>query len=360
MEMGMLGLPLSGKTTLFRLLTGAEPAAGRRRGEAARGVGFVGDPRVTELSRLFKPRKTTYATLTFVDMPSMDLEADRKERNRVLQHIQNSDALLLVVRAFADETVPWPPRYEGPAAQLEALTTELLVRDLDVAETRLTNLTEQARKRKPTPEEAGEKEVLEVALAELEEGRPVSGLGLTAEQLRLVSSCGFFTAKPTLVAVNVDEDQLVSGDYPGRQALEEACHAAGMPLVVLSGQIEAEIGALPEDERQAFMEDLGLTETEIDRLARAAYEHMGLISFLTVGEDEVRAWTISQGTPARAAAGKIHTDLERCFVRAEVIGYETFMTYRSLQEARAHGQIRSVGKEEIIRDGDIVNILANA
>jgi ribosome-binding ATPase YchF (GTP1/OBG family) len=130
--------------------------------------------------------------------------------------------------------------------------------------------------------------------------------------------------------------------------------------VVLSGQIEAEIGALPEDERQAFMEDLGLTETGIDRLARAAYEHMGLISFLTVGEDEVRAWTISQGTPARAAAGKIHTDLERCFVRAEVIGYETFMTYRSLQEARAHGQIRSVGKEEIIRDGDIVNILANA
>ncbi len=358
MEMGMLGLPLSGHTTIFRLLTGADTGAARKRGEAFRGVGIVSDPRVVELSGIFRPKKTTYATLVFVDMPSMDLESDRKERNKVLQHVQNSDALLLVVRAFEDDSVAWPGRYGDAAAQLESLTTELLVRDLEVAETRLNNLNEQARKHKPSPEEAAEQIVLELALAGLEEGRPVSHLQLTAEQLRQVGSCGFFTAKPTLVVVNVDERQLIAGTYPRQSDVEAQCLEGRLGLVTLSGQIEAEIGSLPADDRAAFMEDLGLTEPGIDRLARAAYAHLGLISFLTVGEDEVRAWTINQGTAARAAAGKIHTDLERRFVRAEVVPYETFMQYRALQEARAHGVIRSVGKEEIIQDGDIVTILA--
>lgn len=360
MELGLLGLPLSGKTTIFRLLTGADTAASRKRGEAFRGVGFVNDPRVTELSEIFHPKKTTYATLTFVDLPSLDLESERKERNKVLQHVQNSDALLLVVRAFEDDAVSWPGRYGDAASQLEALTTELLVRDLEVAETRLNNLNEQARKRKPSPEEAAEQSVLELALAGLEEGRPVSHLQLTEEQLRQVGSCGFFTAKPALVVVNVDEGQLTSGTYPQRAEVEAQFLEGCLGLVTLSGRIEAEIGSLPPDDRSFFMEDLGLAEPGIDRLARAAYDHLGLISFLTVGEDEVRAWTIDRGTMARAAAGKIHTDLERRFVRAEIVPYETFMTHRSLPEARAHGAIRAAGKEEIIQDGDIVTILAGA
>lgn len=358
MEMGILGLPLSGKTTIFSLLTGVTHVAGRKHGEAARGVGFVADDRVDRLAEIFHSQKTIYATLNLLDLPSLDLASDRRERNRVLQHVQNSDALLLVVRAFADEAVAWPGRYTDAAAQLEALTTELLVRDLEVAETRIANLAEQAKRRRPTVDEQLEQSVLERVLPALEEERPVGQLGLTAEELKIVSSCGFFTAKPSLAVVNLDEDQLAAGDYPSRERLEQLCRDGNLGLVTLAGRIEAEIESLGGDERAEFLAALGLDEPGITRLARAAYTHLGLISFLTVGEDEVRAWTIARGTGARSAAGKIHTDFERKFVRAEVIPYDVFMTYRSLPEARTHGQIRVVGKDEIIQDGDIVNVLA--
>ncbi len=360
MEIGVLGLPLSGKTTLFSLLTGVAVPAGSHRTEAARGVADIRDPRVGELSTIFHPKKTTYAAVTFVDLPSYDLASGRKEKNRVLQFIQNSDALLLVVRAFDDEAVPWPAGHETPARQLEALRAELLLRDMEVLEARMTNLQEGGRRRKLTVDEEAERVALELIGPVLEEERPVSSAGLTPEQRRAVGSCGFFTAKPIMVAVNVDDEQLVAGAYPEMDEVAAICRANGMALLTLSGKIESEIAALPEEDAREFMADLGLAERGIDRLARLAYQHIGLISFLTVGEDEVRAWTIGRNTTARGAAGKIHTDLEKHFIRAEVVPYDIFMQYRALLEARSRGQIRSVGREEIIQDGDIVNILANA
>ena len=321
MEIGIFGLPLSGKTTLFTLLTGVEPNASGRKVEASVGVARVHDTRVDELSRIFKPKKTIYATLTFVDLPSYDPAANRKEKNRILQSIQNSDAVLAVLRAFADDSVPWPTGGETPAQQLAAIKAELLLRDMEVVEGRMGRLDEGFRKRRLTPEEEKERLVLLAVQQALEEEKLVSQLGLSEDDLRLVGSLALFTAKPVIVAVNMDEDQFAAGSFPQEEVVRALCAEHGFALIELSGKTEAEIAALDEADRTAFMEALGIGESGIERLSRVVYEHVGLVSFLTVGEDEVRAWTIRRGTSAKGAAGKIHTDLEHHFIRAEIIPY---------------------------------------
>jgi hypothetical protein len=365
MDIGIFGLPQSGKSMLFSLLTGVSVAGGQRT-EASVGVARVYDECVAQLSAIFKPKKTTYAALTFIDLPSYDLQASRKEKNRILQLIQDADALLAVVRAFEDESVPWPsmsaagPSADTPAKQLETIKAELLIRDMEVVETRLARLEESERKHKISKDEEAELATLRLIQPALADERLVSQLGLSEAQMKAVGSLALFTAKPIIVAVNVDEEQLLSGDYPGRAALEASCGAIGSPWIILSGKIEAEIAALPEDERGPFMEELGIGEPGIQRLAALVYAHVGLISFLTAGEDEVRAWTIRRGTSAKGAAGKIHTDLEKHFIRAEIIPYDVFMQTKDLTQARRLGQIKSAGKDEVVQDGDIVTILANA
>ncbi len=359
MEIGIFGLPLSGKSTLFSLLTGVEPHA-THKNEANTAVAKVYDKRVEELSKIFNPKKTIYATVTFVDIPGYDLSSGQKEKSRILQFIQNSDAIVAVVRAFKEASVPWPTGASSPLKQLETIETELLVRDMEVVENRISRLDEARKKRKLSKEEERELELLREIEKGFEENRFVSVMGFSEEDLKLLGSLALFTAKPIIVAVNVDEDQFTSKEYPEKAAITARVAESRFAYIEISGKIEVELNELPEEDRGMFMEELGISESGIQRLSRVAYEHLGLISFLTVGEDEVRAWTIKKDTPAKAAAGKIHTDLEKNFIKAEVIPYEEFMTVKSMHEAKNKGMIKLVGKEEIVRDGDIFHVRANA
>ena len=359
MEIGIFGLPLSGKSTLFTLLTGVEPHSSHKN-EAHTAVAKVHDRRVDELSKIFNPKKTVYATVSFTDIPGYDLSANQKEKNRILQFIQNSEAVLAVVRAFKDPSVPWPTEAYTPVKQLETIETELFVRDMEVVENRLVRLEEAKKKRKLSSEEERETELLHIIEKGFEDNSFASQLEFSEEDMKLLGSLSLFTAKPIIVAINIDEEQLSTGNYPEREALVQRIEQNGFAHIELSGKIEAELVELSEEDRELFMEELGISESGIERLSGVVYQHMGLISFLTVGEDEVRAWTIKKNTPAKEAAGKIHTDLERSFIRAEVIPYEEFMTIGSMQEAKAKGLVKVVGKEEIVKDGDIFHVRANA
>ncbi|CCU86301.1 MULTISPECIES: redox-regulated ATPase YchF [Mesotoga] len=359
MEIGIFGLPLSGKSTLFTLLTGVEPHSSHKN-EAHTAVAKVHDRRVDELSKIFNPKKTVYATVSFTDIPGYDLAANQKEKNRILQFIQNSEAVMAVVRAFKDTSVPWPTGAYTPVKQLETIETELLVRDMEVVEGRLLKLEEAKKKRKLSADEERETELLHLIEKGFDENSFASQLELAEDDLKLLGSLALFTAKPIIVAINLDEDQFSANDYPERETLLQRISERNFAHIELSGKIESELMELSEEDRGIFMEELGISESGIERLSRVVYEHMGLISFLTVGEDEVRAWTIKKNTPAKAAAGKIHTDLERSFIRAEVIPYDEFMTVRNMQEAKAKGMVKIVGKEEIVKDGDIFHVRANA
>jgi GTP-binding protein YchF len=357
---GVFGLSASGKTTIFSLLTGAklDPTVRRKDGVAA--TAPVHDARVAELARVFKPKKITFASLTFTDMPGFDTEASENEKTRVMQFILNSDALLCVVRAFGTLSVAWPVNCETPARQLDTIRTELILRDMGVVESRLERIAETERKRhRISDEEEHERKVLSAIKSGLEAEQFVSRQQLAPRDLKVVGSLGLFTAKPIIIAVNTDEDQFTSKSYPDRDYVQQQCEQNGFATIELSGRIETEISQFDEAERKVFLEEYGFKESGIERLSRVVYRHVGLMSFLTVGEDEVRAWTIRTGTCARDAAGAIHTKLAKTFVRAEVIPYETFMTVGDLKVAKARNLVRLVGQEEIVQDGDIFHVRAS-
>lgn len=359
MEIGIFGLPRSGKSTLFTLLTGVEQRSEHKL-ETRTAVAKVYDSRVEELSKIFNPKKTIFATVSFVDIPGYDLAANQKEKNRILQSIQNSDALIAVVRTFESAWVPWAPGIDNPLKQLETIETELLIRDIEVVENRLARLEEARKKRKLTKEEERELELLAIIQNGFEENKFVSQVELSQEDSKLLGSLALFTAKPVVVAMNMDEKQFSADDYPEKSTVLRRIKANGFAYIELSGKIEAELSSLTPEDRELFMQELGILESGINRLSRVVYEHMGLISFLTVGEDEVRAWTVKRGTSAKEAAGKIHTDLEKNFIRAEVIPYEDFMTVKDMHLAKSQGLVKLVSKDEIVKDGDIFHVRANA
>jgi GTP-binding protein YchF len=358
-NIGIFGLSGSGKTTIFVLLTGMKLVPGVQRQEGLVATALVHDARVDELADIFKPERTTYASLTFLDMPGFDPEASRNEKTRVMQFIQSSDALLCVVRAFRSLSVPWPRNSETPARQLDMIRTELILRDLGVVENRLERIAEFERKHhRLTEDEDRERKALGAVRQKLEDGQLVSRQELSPRDEQLAGSLGLFTAKPIIIAVNIDEDQLTDKAFPDQDYVRQHCAENGFALIELSGKLETEISRLEEPDRQEFLTEYGLSESGIQRLSRVVYRHVGLISFLTVGEDEVRAWTIRRGTCAREAAGAIHTRLAKTFIRAEVIPYETFMTVRDMNAARAQSLIRLAGREEIVKDGDIFHVRA--
>jgi GTP-binding protein YchF len=360
MTIGVFGLPASGKSTVFSLLTGIKLDPAVRRKDGMSGTALVHDARVTELARVFNPKKVTYASLTFVDMPGFDVTADAGEKTRVMQFIQNADAILAVVRAFANDAVAWPPGCETPADQFDTVRTELLLRDLGVVEGRLERIIETERKRhRLSDAEHRERRVLEGVRRHLENEQFVSRQGLTTEDLKFTAMLGLFTAKPVIIAVNVDEEQFNQKSYPDHDYVREQCAQHGFACLELSGMIETDISTFEEEERLVFLKELGFDESGIQRLSRVAYEHVGLMSFLTVGEDEVRAWTVRRGTRARDAAGAIHTRLAETFIRAEVVPYDTFMTVRDLKTAKARNLVRLAGQDEIVRDGDIFHVRAS-
>jgi GTP-binding protein YchF len=348
-KVGVAGFPRSGKTTIFNALTGQHADVGgfSEPGKVHLGTIKVPDTRIDKLSEIFHPKKTTYAEMIFVDFPAAaEATGSHALDTATLTQMRESDALVQVVRAFPDAITGDAP---NPLRDLANFKSELLLSDLVLIEKRLERL------RKEKGKEA-ERALLERCKALLDDERPLRHLELLGEEASSLAGFGFLSRRPLMVVLNVGEAD-VAAEMP--VAVAEVLKAEGLEGLVLSGKIEMEIAALDADDRQAFLQDLGLKATARERFIRAAYELLDQISFLTSGEDEVRAWTIKRGTHAVKAAGKIHSDIERGFIRAEVVHYDDFVRYGSDAKCREHGKLRLEGKEYVVKDGDIIHFRFN-
>jgi GTP-binding protein YchF len=344
-KIGLVGFAGSGKTTVFNTMTGLDVPIGYG-GEVRLGTVRVPDERIDRLSAIFRPKKTIYAEMTFCDVPGEHGAERTGLSSRTLSTIREQEALALVLRDFED---PAAGGDANPLRDLNAFSDECALADLALVEGLLT----RARKENLPP---ADRDRLEMMRGVLEDGRPLRTLSADQLDRDSLRSYQLLTDRPLLVVVNRDEDRAAASlpdDLVGR--IDEL-GAAGL---VLSASAEAEIAALDPDDQTAFLQDLGLTEPALSRFIRSAYGLLDLISFFTVGEDEVRAWTITRGMTARKAAGRIHSDLERGFIRAEVMPYAAFMEYGSEQAVKAAGRFQTEGKEYIVADGDILNIRFN-
>jgi ribosome-binding ATPase len=352
-RLGIIGFPGSGKTTLFNLLTGAgvcvaQPSA---RGRLNVGVARVPDDRVSRLAALFKPEKTVYATVDVVDVAGFD----RGERATLdVGDLRQADALFHVVRAFPSPVLGAAPQ---PAREVQALEEELVLADLEIVERRLKKLGPGLR-RKPTDLEAREEALLSRIRGPLEDGLALRAHGLTAEEGRALRGFQFLSLKPILHCLNLAED-----DVPGRDTrlaeLEEVGKRPGTLIGWISAAVEGEVATLAPDEQKGFLDALGLPEPALHRVIRDAYALLGLASFFTVGEDEVRAWTVPAGATALEAAGAVHSDIARGFIRAEVIGWAELLEVGSLAEARKRALLRLEGKDYPVQDGEICHFRFN-
>jgi GTP-binding protein YchF len=356
MEFGILGLEMSGKSTLFALLTGQASGGAHGKREAHRGFAQVPDQRLTRLAALYSPRKVTPATVQFVDVPSISKGGSASLN---LPELRTMDGLAVVVRAFASDTIPHPEGKVDPAHDVELLETELLLADLAVADARLERLSRELGKRKAADLEA-ERAALEKCRPALAAGTPLREVALSTNEAHLLKGFTFLTRKPLLVILNVGEGDVA--DLEGavaRAGLATYAARTGVVVCPLCATLEEEISRLAPADQAEFLRDLGLPDRALDRVLHAAYDLLGLISFLTVGEDECRAWSIPAGTPAVRAAGAIHSDLEKGFIRAEVVRWQELLDAGSIAVCRQRGMLRLEGKEYTVRDGDVVEIRFN-
>ncbi len=349
---GLVGLPTSGKTTLFQLLTSVHAAPkAPGKSEAHVGVARVPDDRLDQLTALFKPKKRVPATVEFADVGAA--RGDTKGLYDVVAY-RNADALLHVVRAFHDDTVPHPLQSIDLARDARTIEDELILADLGVVERRLERL-ERDLKKTPVADLKKEQELLVRARETLESGRAVRTLGLAGDDARRLRGFQLLSGKPLLLVVNVDEsDAGETENMTQVPALAEFQAATGAGVAGVCAKIELEIAQLEPEDARAFMADLGLVRSGLDRVIRAAYELLGYISFFTVGEDECRAWSIPRNTRAEEAAGAIHSDIQRGFIRAEVVRCEHLLARGSLAACRDHGELRLEGKDYPVADGDVI------
>jgi len=352
----LIGFASSGKTTLFQLMTSAREAP-RGTGDVNLGVSRVPDPRLDTLTAMYNPRKRVPATVEFTD-----LVAPARTGAQMLVDVagyKNADALVHVVRAFRDPAVPHPSGTIDPARDAQAMEDELILADLGVAERRLERIEKDLKKGR-SAELDQERDLVQRCRTALEEGTPLRALTLTGDDLKRLRGFQFLSAKPLLLVINVEEsDVAVVGASVERAASQTGLSAflarAATRAAVLCTTIELEISQLEPAEASAFLTDLGLADSGLDRVIRATYDLLGYLSFFTVGEDECRAWSIARGTSAQAAAGEIHTDIQRGFIRAEVVTYSALTTRGSMAACREHGEVRLEGKEYVVQDGDIIN-----
>ena len=357
MEFGILGLELSGKTTLFSLLTGHQAAAAPHKREAHVGVALVPDARLDRLTAMFKPKKHTLATFRFVDVPGVTKGGGQSLN---LPELRQMDGLAVVIRGFTSEAVPHPEGSVDPARDLELLETEMLLADLAVVTNRLDRVLKDIAKKK-SPELEAEKNLLARFRAALDKGEPLRPFEVSPDEEKLVRGFGLLTRKPMLVILNASEDE--ASDLAGALARAGLDKWKGQPKVAfseVSATIEQEIAAMSPGDQAEFLKGLGLPDRALDRLLGAAYDLLGLISFLTVGEDECRAWSIPRGTHAAQAAAAIHTDFEKHFIRAEVVPWQTLVDSGALAACRTHGTLRLEGRDYIVQDGDVVNFRVSA
>jgi hypothetical protein len=356
MKIGLIGLPKSGKTTLFNLLTGSDVPTSRYdggRAELHTGVARVPDERVDRLSALFSPKKTTYATFEVVDLAGIEkggrASLDTKE-------FRSADALLHVVRGFPDEALG----AADPRRDLVDLETELILADLEVVERRLERL-EQSIKKRRVDAEVAEQEVLRRVKPALEAETPLRAARLTLDDAKILRGFTFLSQKPILHCVNLEEKAVADGPrVVERFGLTSIAARPQTRIGWVSAVIEAEVAQLAGEEQQAFLADLGLAEPAIHRVLRDCYALLGLISFFTTGDDEVRAWPVTAGTRAQDAAGSVHSDIARGFIRAEVNGYEELVAAAGdFAQLRAKGLLRLEGKDYVVQDGEICHFRFN-
>jgi len=352
----LIGFPATGKTTLFRLMTGAhdDRPASHARGDATIGVAKVPDPRLDRLTAMYNPRKRVPATVEFADLAAAG-QAGAKALLDVAAY-RNADALLHVVRLFRDETVPHPSGSIDARRDARAMEDELILADLAVVERRLERLEKDLRKL-PTADLKREHEVLLECRPALEDGRPLRALGLQGDDLKRLRGFQFLSAKPLLLVLNVDEADIGAMDAAvERSGLGEFVAGAAVRAVAVCAKIELEIAQLEAADAAAFLADLGLAASGLDRVIRASYDLLGYMSFFTVGDDECRAWSIPRNTPAQIAAGEIHSDIARGFIRAEVVSYDHLVGRGSMATCKEHGEVRLEGKEYIVADGDVITV----
>ena len=354
LRIGIVGLPQTGKTTLFQILTHAHGSGmGSGRQEAHVGVVRVPDPRLDRLSELFQPQKTIHATIEYMDMPGSVIELARTGLQS--QALRELDALMHVARAFDDEAVPRESGSVNPQGDIENVELELILSDLAVVEKRLERLEKDIKKQK-SPVLEKEFQVLRVCHAALEKQTPLREVEFGAEEYKVIRGFTFLSLKPMLYVLNLGESDAarasVAEQFAAEAGLKQRLRTA---VSAICGKVEAELAQLSDADAAEFLASYGLQESATARLIRASYRLLGLISFFTVGEDECRAWTIRAGTTAWEAAGEIHSDIQRGFIRAEVIKYDDLIATGSFAEARNRALLRLEGKEYVVHDGEIVH-----
>ena len=359
MKLGIVGLPNVGKSTLFNSLTKAGALSANypfATIDPNVGIVSVPDERIVKLGELYHTKKVTPATIEFVDIAGLVKGASKGEGlgNQFLANIREVDAIVHVVRCFEDSNVVHVDGSIDPLRDIETINLELVFSDLEILERRIAKVTKTARMDK---EAAKELAFLEKVKTHLEEGQLAITLETENEdEDAWLATYNLLTAKPVIYAANVAEDDIADDGANNQyvQAVREYAAKQNSEVFVICAQIEEEISELDEDERKMFLEDLGLTESGLEKLVRASYHLLGLMSFLTAGEDETRAWTIKIGTKAPQAAGKIHTDFERGFIKAEVVNYQDLLDCGSYAGAREKGLVRMEGKEYVVQDGDVI------
>ena len=358
MKLGIVGLPNVGKSTLFNALTNAGAESANYPFctiEPNVGVVAVPDSRLDVLAEMYNPEKYTPAVIEFVDIAGLVRGASKGEGlgNKFLSHIREVDAILHVIRCFQDDNIIHVDGGIDPMRDLETINLELIFSDMEILERRMDRVRKAMKGDKTL---AAELETLEKVYAGLEEGKCARAIELTEDELVTIADANLLTLKPIIYVANVSEDEAGTEPTENEMYMKLKAHAESehAQVMAICAGIEAEIAELPAEEKAMFLEDLGISESGLDRLIKASYTLLGLISYLTAGPKEVRAWTITKGTKAPQAAGKIHSDFERGFIRAEIVAYDDLMKCGTINAAKEQGLMRSEGKEYVIADGDIV------
>jgi ribosome-binding ATPase len=363
MKVGIVGLPQVGKTTIFRLLTqGRVDTSSWGSGRDAHiGIAHVPDSRLDKLAEIVKPQKTTYATVEYVDLPGLSrgegrsaLEGQAKEMTTYLNSLKNVDSLLHVVRGFDDPNLPHVEGSVDPGRDIGLFELEMIFSDLAIVEKRLERLSKDLKKAKSSDLER-ENEILLRFKSSLESEQPLRDLELTPEEERRIRGFTFLSAKPMLLVLNVgDRDVSKIARVIEAFGLQTLASKRNVGITAVCGKIESEIAALAPEDAQLFMEDLGISGKALDRIIQKSYDLLGVFSFYTAGEPEVRAWTIPRNTTAMHAAGAIHTDIEKGFIKAEVVSFEDMVELGSFQAAKGKGVLRLEGREYQVQEGDVI------
>jgi ribosome-binding ATPase len=356
MQIGLVGLQFSGKSTLFNILSGTDNNLSNSIDKASIEVVKVPDERLDLLTEIFNPKKKVNATIEVYDIPGLRTADDGKLRitSSFLNEVKNNDALFYVVRQFKEDSVPHPMNKINAVEDISFLENEFLFHDLAFLENRIDKIKKEILK---TKNEGLKKEipVIEKCLAHVENEKPLRNLSLDDSEKKLLSGYQLMTLKPLVIAINFDDESI---DKVGDEIkkVEEIINDLNVKIIPFFAKLELELSKLENEDRQMFMEDYGITESALNKILKASYESLGLQSFFTVGEDENRAWTIRKNYTAQEAAGVIHSDFYNKFIRAEVVGYDDFMKYKTFVKCKEAGVWKLEGKEYIVQDGDILNI----